>query len=184
MTEAVNAYKEAGVSVSVGCFPGQGMLDKDPGSTVTATDMSKEQLATYQYPVYNAAVAAGVDAIIVGHVYADNLTTDNLPCSLSKEIYTDILRTELGYTDTVLITDALDKEAVSGYYTSAEACVKAIKAGADMVMCPEDLEDGFNGVMEAINSGVISEERIKDSLKRVWKVKYRALYEAEKNAGE
>ena len=179
--EAVNAYKETGVTVAVGYFPGQGNLDRDPGDSVTSTSITKEQLEANQYPVYNAAVGAGANAIIVSHEYADELTTDNLPCSLSKEIYTDILRTELGYTDTILITDALNKEAVSGYYTSGEACVKALKAGADMVMCPEDIDEGINAVIEAVNSGVISEERVKDSLKRIWKAKYRAVYEAEIN---
>lgn len=179
--EAINAYSEDNMSVAVGCFPGQGALEKDPGTTVSNIEISTEEIETYQRPVYEAAVSNGATAIIVSHEYATGISSGTLPCSLSKEIYTDILRDEYGFTDTILITDSLSKDVISSYYTSAEACVKAIKAGADMVMCPENLEEGYKAVVEAVNSGVISEDRINDSLKRIWRVKYAKIYEDECN---
>ena len=61
--------------------------------------------------------------------------------------------------------------AITDYYTADEAAVKAILAGADMIMMPEDFELAYNGVLEAVNNGTISEERINESLRRIYRVK-------------
>mgnify|MGYP002515094923 CR=1 FL=1 len=90
---------------------------------------------------------------------------------LSKDIITDILREELGYNG-VVITDALNMSAVSEYYDSATAAVMALKAGADMVLMPEDFETAYNGVLQAVQAGTITEERINESLERIYRVKY------------
>lgn len=182
--EAINAHKESGVASCMGYFPGQGSLVKNPADSMTSTSVTLETLTQTQLPIYESAVASGLDAIIVSHEYADNLTSSNLPCSLSKEIYTDILRESLGFKNTILMTDALNTTSIADYYTSSEACVKALKAGADMVMCPENIDEAIEGVLEAVKSGVISEDRINDSLKRIWRVKYRPAYESERNPEE
>ncbi len=179
VTESVKAYRENGIGIAAGYFPGEGNLDKDPSESVVSTDVTSDRMLSYIQPVYEAAVEGGLDAIVVSHVYADSISSKNVPCSLSKEIYTDILRGKLGLSDTILITDALDKQSVKEYFTSQEACIDALKAGADMVMCPENFEEGYNAVLEAVKSGVIDEKRINDSIKRVWKVKYREIYQEE-----
>ena len=170
--ESVNAYKECGITPALCYFPGQGTLTQSPMDYVTTTLITPEEVKAYYYDTYKTAIDNGAGAIVVSHEYADNLTTDNMPCSLSKDIYTGMLREQFSFYDTVLITDRLDATVISEYYTSSEACVKAIKAGADMVMCPEDFEEGYTAVIEAVRSNVISEERINDSLKRVYKIKY------------
>ena len=93
-----------------------------------------------------------------------------LSASLSKDVVTDILREEMGYNG-VVITDALNMSAISEYYDSAQAAVMALKAGADMVLMPEDFEAAYEGVLAAIEDGTISEARINDSLARVYKIK-------------
>ena len=70
-----------------------------------------------------------------------------------------------------MITDAMDMAAVSQYYTADEAAVRALKAGADMILMPEDFAAAYEGVVEAVRSGTIDEARINDSLKRVYRVK-------------
>ena len=84
---------------------------------------------------------------------------------------TDILRGELGFNG-IVITDAMDMKAVTDYYTSDEAAVKALQAGADMILMPEDFEAAYQGVLDAVNNGTLSEERINESLQRIYRVKY------------
>ena len=84
---------------------------------------------------------------------------------------TDILRGELGF-DGVVITDAMNMKAITDYYTSDEAAVKALQAGADMILMPEDFETAYQGVLDAVNNGTLSEERINESLQRIYRVKY------------
>ena len=74
--------------------------------------------------------------------------------------------------DGVIITDAMNLKAISEYYSADEAAVLALKAGCDMILMPEDFEKAYNGVLEAVQNGVISEERINDSLRRVYRIKY------------
>lgn len=182
--EAVNAYRENNVSCALGYFPGQGGLTADPSTTITTTFDTSDDIYNLEYEIYRAGIEAGAAAVIVSHEYGDNLTGDNLPCSLSKDVYTGMLRERFSLADTVLITDCLDAATISEYYTSSEVCVKALKAGADMVMCPEDFEEGYTAVLEAVKSNVISEDRVNDSLKRVYRIKFRAQFEAEQSLSE
>ena len=76
-----------------------------------------------------------------------------------------------------MITDSMSMTAITDYYTADEAAVKALQAGADMILMPEDYETAYNGVLDAVNNGTLSEERINESLRRIFRVK-------EKNAVE
>ena len=80
----------------------------------------------------------------------------------------------MSYHDKVCtcITDALNMKAITEYYTADEAAIKAIQAGADMILMPEDFEVAYNGVLQAVQEGTISEDRINESLKRIYRVKY------------
>lgn len=109
--------------------------------------------------------------VMVSHMAAPSLSGDNTPCSMSSTVVTDILRNEMGF-DGVIITDAMNLKAISEYYSADEAAVLALKAGCDMILMPEDFEKAYNGVLEAVQNGVISEERINDSLRRVYRIKY------------
>ena len=72
----------------------------------------------------------------------------------------------------VIITDALNMKAISEYYDSEEAAVMALKAGCDMLLMPEDFEKAYTGVLNAVQNGTISEERINDALRRIYRIKY------------
>ena len=109
--------------------------------------------------------------IMVGHMAAPGITGDNEPCIFSRHLITDILREEMGY-EGVIITDALNMSAISQYYGADEAAIMAILAGCDMLLMPEDFEKAYQGVLQAIADGNISEERINDSLRRIYRIKY------------
>ena len=84
---------------------------------------------------------------------------------------TGILREQMGFQG-VIITDALDMGAISQYYAADEASIMAVLAGCDMLLMPEDYEKAYTGVLEAVRSGNIDEERINDSLRRIYRIKY------------
>ena len=132
-----------------------------------------EQMQSTEFLPFQAGMEAGVDMIMVGHISAPQLTGgDATPASMSKEIITDILRKQLGYNG-IVITDAMNMGAISNYESSDMAAVKALRAGADMILMPEDFKTAYEGVLAAVKDGTVSEERINDSLMRIYRVKYR-----------
>ena len=80
----------------------------------------------------------------------------------------------MGY-DGVVITDALNEQAITDYYAADEAAVMALKAGCDMIYMPEDFEQAYQGVLKAVQDGVISEDRIDDALRRIYRIKYASM---------
>ncbi|MDE5598111.1 MAG: beta-N-acetylhexosaminidase, partial [Lachnospiraceae bacterium] len=113
----------------------------------------------------------GADFVMVSHVVAASLDEDMVPSSFSSVVVTDILRGELGF-DGVVITDALDMGAITDNYASDEAAIKAIVAGVDMLLMPENFEEAYTGLLTAVQEGIISEERINESLRRIYRIKY------------
>ena len=77
----------------------------------------------------------------------------------------------MGY-EGIIISQAMSQKAISDYYASDEAAIRALKAGCDMILDPEDFKLAYSGVLKAVQDGIISEERINDSLRRIYRVKY------------
>ena len=115
-----------------------------------------------------------VPFIMVGHISFPNIVGDNTPASLSKKIVKDLLIDELHYTG-IIITDALNMGAISQEYSSDQAAVKALKAGVDMLLMPADFNTAYEGVLSAVKSGEISEERINESVYKILKTKMTIL---------
>ena len=103
--------------------------------------------------------------VMVSHQIASKVDPDN-PASLSRIIVTELLRGELGY-DGVVITDALRMQAIHDKFGSGEACVRALEAGCDMLLLPYNFTNGYNGVMDALSSGRLTEARIDESVRRI-----------------
>ena len=172
VASSVKGLQETGVTACIKHFPGQGNADGDTHDGLASTDRTLEQLRETELKPFVAGIGAGAQMVMVGHIAIPSVTGDKTPASLSKEVITDILREEMGYNG-VVITDALNMSAVSEYYDPAQAAVMALKAGADMVLMPEDFEAAYEGVLAAVADGTISEARINDSLARVYKIKYK-----------
>ncbi len=152
-------------------FPGIGGSTQDTHNGMATTDRSLEEFRANELTVFQAGIDAGANMVMVGHLSAPALTGDNTPCSLSSAVVTDILRNEMGFKG-VIISDALNMSAISEYYDSDEAAIMAIRAGCDMLLMPEDFEKAYNGVLQAVKDGTISEERIDDALRRIYRIKY------------
>ncbi|MBR2000245.1 MAG: hypothetical protein IJ992_07000 [Lentisphaeria bacterium] len=134
-------------------------------------DKSLDELKQTELIPFMTAIENGANMIMVGHMSLPQLIGDNTPATMSKEVISELLRSELGFNG-VVITDAMNMGAITEYYSADEAAIRAFKAGADMVLMPEDFELAYEGVIEAVKDGTISEERINNSLKRVFRIKY------------
>ena len=169
--EAVKGLQSVGITSCLKHWPGQGEVDADTHEGIAATEKTRVDMEECEFLPFKAGVEAGAQMIMVGHFSAPEITGDNTPCSLSKDVITGILREDWGY-DGVIITDAMNMGAISEYYGSDEAAIKALKAGCDMILMPEDFAVAIEGVVEAVKDGTIDEQRINDSLKRVYRIKY------------
>ena len=174
VTAMMEGLQEKNVMACVKHFPGVGSTSADTHNGLASIGRSAEELRAQEFVVFKAAIDAGAQMIMVGHVNVPSLDEDNNPASMSKTIITDILREELGY-DGIIITDALNMAAISEYYSSEQAAIMALKAGCDMVLMPEDFIQAYAGVMTAVAEGTISEQRVNDSLKRIYRIKYAGM---------
>lgn len=172
VASSVKALEETGVTACMKHFPGQGDADGDTHEGLASSDRTLDEIKETELKPFAAGVEAGAQMIMVGHFAVPAIDEENIPASLSKKVITDLLREEMGYNG-VVITDALNMSAISEYYDSAQACIMALKAGADMVLMPEDFEEAYEGVLAAVKDGTISEARINDSLRRVYRIKYK-----------
>lgn len=107
---------------------------------------------------------------MVSHLSVPEVTGDETPCDLSYSIVTEILRNKLGF-DGVIITDSHQMASITDHYTSGEAAVKALAAGCDMVLMPQDLTQAFDAVKAALQDGTLTISRIDESVLRILRVK-------------
>lgn len=166
VSAAVRTLQENEVSAALLTFPGEGSASD---GTVTK---SLEELKNSDFLTYQAAIRDGVDCIMVSNVTAPNVTGDNTPCSMSDVMITDVLRGTLGFQG-IVMTDLMNEDTITSHYSDAEAAVAAIQAGADIILEPADYSKAYQGVLEAISDGTITEERIHESLYRIYRVKYK-----------
>ncbi len=167
---ALQGLKEKNIYGVVKHFPGLGATAGNCAEGAVSTDKTLEELQACELLPFQKAIEAGTSFIMVGHISVPNITGNNIPSSLSDYMISQVLRTEMGYKG-IIITDALNQKAITDSYDSSEAAVMAINAGADMILMPADFTAAYNGVLEAVQNGVISEERINTSLVRIVKVK-------------
>ena len=166
----VRGLKDQGVLSVVCSFPGYGDVNGNGSSGPISTQRSKEQLIEDSKP-YQEAIKAGADMVMISHVGIPKLRGDQRPASLSKELITDIVRDEWEY-DGVVITDYMDKTCIYTKYTYAEAAAGAIEAGADILLATKNFQKSYNGVLDAVKKGQISEERIDESVLRIYRLFY------------
>ena len=171
VTSAMKGLEDAEVTACVKHFPGLGDASDDTHNGLAIIDKSLEELKQTELIPFMSAIENGAQMIMVGHMSLPQIVSNNTPATMSKEVITDLLRAELGFNG-VIITDAMNMGAITEYYGADEAAIRAIKAGADMVLMPEDFKVAYEGVIAAVEDGTISEERINNSLKRIYRIKY------------
>lgn len=163
--------QEQGITPCAKHFVGMGSVTVDPAKARVESSRTDAELWADELVLFHKLADEKVPMIMISNVIVQSLSNESVPCCLSEKVVTDILRKELGYNG-IVITDAMDEVAVTLYNTPEEAAVKALKAGCDMILCPENFEKAYNGVLTAVQEGVISEERIDDALRRIYRIKY------------
>jgi beta-N-acetylhexosaminidase len=179
----LNSLRSHGCLGCIKHFPGLGAARVDSHDELPVVDLFESELRSVDLEPYRSLLdQTEVDAVMVGHAAYPALSLQELdadgrllPSSLSYGIVTDLLRGELGY-DGLVISDDLEMGAIVRNYGIGDACRMAILAGADMLaICasPDAIREGYSAVLEAVKSGVISEERLNASLDRIEKVRSR-----------
>ncbi len=166
----VEGIRGEGVLSSLKHFPGHGDTSQDSHTSAAVSYKTLEELKNCEFVPFQSGIEAGADLVMAGHISLPNVTGNDTPASLSYEIITGILRETLGYEGAV-VTDGMNMGAIVNYYSSGEAAVRAIEAGVDLVLMPEDFPSAYQGVLDAVAQGRISQERIDESLRRILKLK-------------
>ena len=162
--------REQGILSVYKHFPGHGGTAEDTHEGYACTDKTLEELRICDLIPFQEGIRQGVPMIMAGHVSLPGIAGDNTPASLSPAILHDLLREEMGY-EGIIITDAMDMGAVTKQYSAAEAAVRSLQAGADMILMPADLKEAYYGVIQAVRDGELTMERIDQSLRRIIRVK-------------
>ena len=159
----VEGLQAAGVSACAKHYPGHGLSGTDAHLATPLVDVSRAELLDSYLDPFRAAIAAGVDSIMVSHDLVPQV--DDVPATISKVLLTDILRGELGY-DGVVITDALEMYGIADVAPLPEAAVRAIEAGADALCLGswaflDDVDVAAAALVEAVESGRLPLERLR-----------------------
>lgn len=156
-------------------FPGHGDTSSDTHTGYVAVYKTWDELLQAELIPFMDNLD-NTDMIMTAHITMKNVTSDDLPATLSHELMTNKLRKELGYTG-VLITDSMGMGAIREKYPAGEAAVVAIEAGNDIVLGAYDFREAFRAVVNAVKSGRISEERIDESVRRIFALKFKEEYQ-------
>lgn len=162
----VKSMQKQQISATLKHFPGSGDTNGDTHTGSIKTEQSIQELRKTDFLPFQAGIKAKTDAIMVSHLMLANVTDEEEPSSLSKRVVTDILRKELEY-DGMIITDAMNMKSITDNYSAGEAVVKAIQAGNDIVVMPENLKKAYKAVKIALRNGTIKESQIDDSVERI-----------------
>ncbi len=166
----VEGFAETGVLSCAKHFPGIGGAEGDSHEASIYSSKTIDEMAADEFLPFEAAIEADVPFIMVGHLSTPQATGDDTPASVNPSIVTGVLRDQLGY-DGIVTTDSMGMGAVNELYSPDEAAVRAIEAGVDIVLMPADFQTAYQGVLNAIADGRITEGRIDESVTRIVEAK-------------
>jgi beta-N-acetylhexosaminidase len=166
----IRGYQEYGLIATAKHFPGHGDTSVDSHEALPVLPFDKNRLDSFELVPFREAIAAGVDAIMVAHVAVPELDPSLTPASLSYELTTRLLREELGF-EGLIVTDGLSMKGVTNRYSMEEAGLKALQAGADILLATTNSFDQavsmIDTIVRAVEEASLTEARIDESLKRI-----------------
>lgn len=180
-TAYAKGLRTAGVVATAKHFPGHGDTAVDSHLGLPEVPYDKERLKEVELYPFQKAMEANVDAIMTAHVTFPKIDNTKvisqktgeeiaLPATLSYKVLTELMRNELEF-EGVITTDAMNMNAIAEHFGSVDAAIRAVKAGADIVLMPVGLEDVANGLVEAVKTKELSEKRIEQSVERILTLK-------------
>ena len=162
--------KKHGISPVLKHFPGHGGTAEDSHEGAAVIHRTVDELLENELIPFYTGIEAGADFVMVGHISDPEAVGDNRPAVFSKTLVTEVLRDTLKF-DGIIITDAMNMGAITESCSSGDAAVKALEAGVDMILMPEDFKAACQGVEEAVEAGTIGEDRIEESVLRILTLK-------------
>jgi len=164
--EGAHADKKNYVLATAKHFPGHGDTSVDTHVGLASIPADRDRLDHLELIPFKAAIDAGVDSIMTAHIAVPALAPADLPATLSPAILTGLLRKDLGFKGLV-ITDALEMGGIAKGFSSGEACVRALEAGADALLMPSDPDAAIRAVLAAEQSGRLTRARIQESVAKL-----------------
>ena len=168
----IRGSQTAGVMATAKHFPGHGDTSTDSHLELPMVDADRARLDKIELPPFRAAIEEGVGGVMSAHISLPRIETEKLPATLSSKMLTGVLRTEMAFGG-VVFTDAMNMQGIAAHYPEGEAAVRAIKAGADIVLYPPNVEKAFTAIKRAVETNEITVARIDESVRRVLAAKAR-----------
>ena len=168
----VRGLQEHGMIATGKHFPGHGDTEVNSHLALPVVGVTRARLDTVELVPFRASVAAGVGAIMTFHGAMPALDSTGAPGTLSRRVLSDLLRGELDF-EGVVISDAMDMRGVLDKYGAVEAAIRAVEAGADVLIQPIDARQAIDAVVQGVSSGRYDEARIDASVRRLLEAKRR-----------
>ena len=164
--------QDNGVLAAIKHFPGHGDTDVDSHLDLPVVKHSLERLNKIELAPFKALMDKKIGGVMIAHLYVPQLEKGkNIPASISYDIVTNLLKNKFRY-EGLVITDALNMNAVAKKYPAGELDLRAFKVGNDVLLFSQDVPTGKKLIKEAIQKGEISEKRLEESVKKILKTKY------------
>lgn len=164
VTAAIAGYRAVGIGCSVKHFPGHGSVTDDSHTSLPRQSASLDDLRARDLVPFTAATQAGVPVMMMSHLAVDAIEP-GVPCTLSRAAY-ETLRSETGF-EGVVCTDAMNMQAITDEYGAGPAAAKAVIAGADLVLMPQDYRAAHTSIVDALADGSLQRSRLIDAAARV-----------------
>lgn len=163
--------QDAGAVATGKHFPGHGDTETDSHVALPVIRVDRDRLNEVELRPFREAIEGGIGAIMSAHLSVPSLTSDeSTPSTLSKNVLTDLLRGELGF-EGIVVTDAMDMAAIDRRFGRGEAVIRALEAGADIILMPPNLDEVVPAVVRAVESGRLPEARLDESVSRILRLK-------------
>jgi beta-N-acetylhexosaminidase len=173
VTAYIKGAHEGGMLTTVKHFPGHGDTATDSHLGVASVNGDRAHIDSIELPPFRQAIEAGVDSVMVAHVTVPALDSDpNHVATISPAIVSDLLEKQLGFKG-IIVTDALDMAGLTHLFANniGRAAVESFKAGNDLLLIPADFPASYNAMLQAVQSGEISRERLDHSVLKILKAK-------------
>ena len=177
----LKGMQSVGIMGSAKHFPGHGDTSTDSHKTLPVINFSAKRINDVELFPYKELIKNNLSTVMVAHMEVPSLEKEpKMPSTLSKNIISKLLKKKLKF-EGLVITDAMDMKGVVDFNKNQSADVGALLAGNDVLLMPDDLDESTKSIKKAINDGIITEKRLKYSVKKILMAKYKAgLYKKNK----
>ena len=168
----IKGLQDHGIIAVAKHFPGHGDTDTDSHLALPVVQHSIKRLTDVELYPFKKAFDAGVMGVIVAHLYMPTIdTTKNLATTLSRPLVTGLLKEKMKFKGLVF-TDALNMKSVTSFFATGEADMRALMAGNDVLLFPEDVPTAIAKIKQGIAKGLVSKEEVEQHVRKILHAKY------------